>query len=160
MELWDEMMRPLKPDFDRLEPAAGLRSAVNVIRWTMDHFRPPLQEGGARNLVVDSLERFESALGRGENAVSRNPEIEERIEAVLDESYEPGVSNLVMACVQSFSRGAELEGKSLCNVFGSCYNAVLEQEFSGPFIDIADEEANPRCRETIEFQQDLLRQAR
>jgi hypothetical protein len=125
----------------------------------MEHFRPPLQEGEARNLIVDSLERFESALGQGVNAVSRNPEIEERIEQVLDASFEPGVANLVMACVQSYSRGSELEGKALYNVFGSCYNAVLEQEFTGPFIDITDEEANPRCRDTIEFQQGLLQQS-
>lgn len=85
--------------------------------------------------------------------------MDDRIERILGESGEPGVSNLVMACVQSYADNGELDGKLLYNVFGSCYNAVLEQEFSGPFIDIEDEEGNPRCRDTIEFQQELLRQS-
>jgi hypothetical protein len=36
---------------------------------------------------------------------------------------------------------------------------VLEQEFTGPFIDITDEEADPRCLDTIDFQQGLLQQS-
>jgi hypothetical protein len=159
MELWDEMMRPLKPEFDRLAPSARLRCAVTVIRWTMEHSRPPIQQGAAAEFLAEALSSFEPALQQGVNAVSRTAEMDDRIELVLAAATEPGASNLVMACVQSYATGGEIEGKALYNVFGSCYNAVLEQEFSGPFIDIEDEEGNPRCRDTIEFQQVLLQQS-
>lgn len=122
----------------------------------MEHFRPPVPQGGARDFIEEALSSFESALQQGSNAVSRTEDMDDRIELLLAESTDPGVSNLIMACVQSFSTGSEVEGKALYNVFGSCYNAVLEQEFSGPFIDIQGEEGNPRCRDTIEFQQGLL----
>ncbi|THV41215.1 hypothetical protein [Glycomyces buryatensis] len=159
MELWDDLMRPLKPDFDRLNPASRLKSAATVIKWTLEHFSPPVREDETRDLITGSLASFESALQQGVNAVHRTSELDERIELVLDGSAEPGTSNLVMACVQTHSHDSELKGKRLFNVFGSCYNAVLEQEFPGPLIDIEDEVANPRCRETIAFQQDVLQQS-
>lgn len=158
MELWDEVMGPSKPEFDRLSPVGRLKVAVGAIKWTIGS--RPIADAEAAQLVADIVTHLESAAAQGLAAVSMTTEFDERIDAVMERVGEPGVSSIVMACVRCFTRESELPGDYAFNALGSCYNAVVEQEFSGPFIELEDEEGNPRCREAIAVQQELLAQAR
>lgn len=154
MELWDAVMGPSKPEFERLGAVAKLRVSVEAIKHTAES--SPIADDEARQLVADIIATLESSLTQNVGAVPMPPEIDERIDEVHERIAEPGVSSIVMACVRCFTRESELTANAVFNTLGACYNAVVEQEFAGPFIEIEDEESNARCQATIEFQQDLL----
>lgn len=157
MELWDSVMGPSKPEFDRLSAVAKLHVSISAIKQFVQ--ASPIADDAARQLVDDVIATMESALAQGVGAVPMSSDFDERIDDALERVTETGVSSIIMACVRCFTDEEELTGNEVFNTLGACYNAVVEQEFSGPFIDLDDEEGNPRCRSTIEFQQDLLQES-
>jgi hypothetical protein len=157
MNLWERDFADSENVLEPLSAPARLKLAITALDHALRTEPHPIEDREARQWIEGSIATGQAAVTEGATHVVLPADLDEQFED-LDESVEEyGVGQLMagmMACVDFESLSAE----ALSNVLYACYTFTMMRQEPEP-TTLEEEQANPRCLETIAYHRELMNAA-
>ncbi|MFF5305508.1 hypothetical protein ACFY5F_39745 [Streptomyces sp. NPDC013161] len=158
MSLWDVRAQRWSETLERISPERQGEISLEIIRGTLDFFRPPFEEVFSEATVQFVRSTLETARPEGVDRAEAD-RISNRLYSLVNEDPAIGTASLAAALSLFFDcAAAEFDVDSTFEIMSSCYEAVLHTEgLSQEQLDSGTD--NENCSRLIDFQWGVVQRA-
>lgn len=154
MDLWDREIPPLEEAVAHLASSEQFRLAVDAVDWTVSTAPVQIQDSEASGCIENIMREARDAVARNQDSVELSDDVLGLIDAAEDSVSEPGVFQILQGVHRFFSSGL-VGAPAIEDILYDCFEFSAQRE-EGPTETLEEQQANPRLREVVEHQRNLI----